>query len=172
MKTFPYQILLCVLAIVGIVGCTATTSPEMIETTPTPTTSSAPQTETQTTRPTAVSTRTPLMPERVPTTETGSPVTGEVPNELLDAIMIDLVERTGIAIDEIKVIQAQEVIWNDGSLGCPQPGVSYTQALVNGYQVVLGVGENRYDYHAADTGYFFLCEQGFLPIRPPGTPQS
>jgi hypothetical protein len=43
----------------------------------------------------------------------------------------------------------------------------YTQALVDGYWVVLAVGEQEYDYRASDTGYFFLCEglhpQGKFP---------
>jgi hypothetical protein len=85
---------------------------------------------------------------------------------------MDLVERTGAAMEKISVIQAQAIVWNDGSLGCPQPGVMYTQALVNGYQVILEVGDQKYDYHAAETGYYLLCERGFPPIFPAGTPNS
>lgn len=112
------------------------------------------------------------VPERVPTTEATTPVTGEVPAELLDPILKDLAERTGAAPEKISVIQAQAIVWNDGSLGCPQPGVMYTQALVNGFWVILEVGEQKYDYRAAETGYFFLCERGLPPISPPGTPDS
>lgn len=112
------------------------------------------------------------IPERVPPTEATTPVTGEVPTELLDSILKDLAERTGAAPEKISVIQAQAIVWNDGSLGCPQPGVMYTQALVNGYLVILEVGDQKYDYRAAETGYFFLCERGLPPISPPGTPNS
>ena len=112
------------------------------------------------------------IPERVPPTEATTPVTGEVPTELLDSILKDLAGRTGVAPEKISVIQAQAIVWNDGSLGCPQPGVMYTQALVNGFWVVLSVGDQKYDYRAAETGYFFLCERGLPPISPPGTPNS
>ena len=114
----------------------------------------------------------PKIPERVPPTEATTPVTGEVPSELLDSILKDLAERTGAAPEKISVLQAQAIVWNDGSLGCPQPGIMYTQALVNGYWVILEVGEQKFDYRTAGTGYFTLCEGGLLPISPPGTPDS
>lgn len=112
------------------------------------------------------------MPERVPPTEATTPVTGEVPNELLDSILKDLAGKTGESIPDMVIIQSQAVIWNDGSLGCPKPGVLYTQALVNGYWIILEVAGQRYDYRAANTGYFFLCENGSSPLYTPGTPDS
>jgi hypothetical protein len=111
-------------------------------------------------------------PERVPPTEVLTPVTGEVPAELYDSILKDLAKRTGAAPEKISAILAQAIVWNDGSLGCPQPGGIYTMALVNGFQVILAVGDQKYDYHAAETGYFFLCESGLSPISPVGTPNS
>lgn len=111
------------------------------------------------------------LPERVPPTERVSPVTGEVPSELLNEIQTDLAKRNGVSLEKIAVIQAQATIWNDGSLGCAKPGEFYTQARVNGYWVILEVGNQKYDYRVADTGYFFLCE-GDFPPNPPSTPNS
>jgi hypothetical protein len=107
-------------------------------------------------------------PEMVPSQEPAG-VTGEVPQELLDVVIEDLIERLGVDRVAITVEQAEYVIWRDGSLGCPQPDMMYTQALVPGYQIVLRVGEATYDYHASDRGYFLLCEQGLAqePL-PPG----
>jgi hypothetical protein len=112
------------------------------------------------------------LPERVPPTETTTPVTGEVPNDILDSILKDLAGKTSTSIRDIVLIQSQAVVWNDGSFGCPQPGVLYTQALVNGYWIILEVAGQRFDYRAANTGYFFLCENGLPPIYTPGTPDS
>ena len=111
-------------------------------------------------------------PERVPPAESTTPVTGEVPQGLLDAIYKDLAGRTGTVPDEISVIQAQSIVWNDGSLGCPQPGMAYTQATVPGYWVVLEVDGKQYDYRVTSRGYFFLCEGGVPPVSPGGTPNS
>ena len=94
-------------------------------------------------------------------TDTGaeaSPVTGEVPDDLLAAIVADLAARENVLAEEINVVRGQEVIWPDGSLGCAQPGMMYTQAQVSGYWVVLRAGESEYDYRASATGYFILCE--------------
>jgi hypothetical protein len=95
------------------------------------------------------------------------PVTGEAPASLLEDIRTDLAQRSGADREDMLVIRDQAVIWSDGSLGCPQPGVFYTQALVPGYWVVLQVGEVEYDYRASDRGYFVLCEGGGLPFSQP-----
>jgi hypothetical protein len=104
------------------------------------------------------------LPVRIPTLEPG-PVTGEVPPNLLDAILADAESRTDIPQEEFAVVRAEAVVWNDGSLGCPQPGMMYTQALVDGYWVVLEAGSEQYDYRADQGSYFLLCEQS-LPLKP------
>ena len=113
---------------------------------------------------------TPPALDLVPTTP--PPVVGEVPPDLLAKIIADLEGRLGPGGPAITVTRAEAVVWNDGSLGCPQPGVLYTQALVNGYWAVFVVGEQEYDYRVVGTGYFFLCERGSRPVPPPGTPDS
>ncbi len=74
--------------------------------------------------------------ERVPTGDEPS-ITGEVPDGLLVDIVDDLAEREGADIQAIETVRAEAVTWNDGSLGCAQPGMVYTQALVDGYHVEL-----------------------------------
>ena len=93
---------------------------------------------------------------------------GKVPDTLLDAIVNDLVRRTGSAKSDIRVLRAEATTWPDGSMGCPKPGEVYTQATVDGYWVVLGYAGREYDYRAAAKGYFFLCEHARL--RLPGEP--
>lgn len=103
----------------------------------------------------------PSMPNKlqpVAPTPGGTQVTGEVPQELLDLIIADLVEKLGIKQSDIQVIQAEAVTWRDGSLGCPKPGRFYTQALVDGYKVVLEANNVSYDYHAGNRGNFILCQ--------------
>lgn len=87
-----------------------------------------------------------------------TPILGEAPDKLMDAIIADLVEQHEVDPQAIDVIQAEAVVWKDGSLGCAQPGQVYTQAPVDGYHVILSAGSQTYDYRAADSGYFFLCE--------------
>ncbi len=110
--------------------------------------------------------------EMVPTVE-GSIVVGEVPEETMTAVYQDLITKENISQEAITVTRAEAIIWNDGSLGCPQPGEVYTQATVPGYWIVLEANGRTFDYHAAENGYFILCQNG-QPLSPPvvGTPDS
>jgi len=87
------------------------------------------------------------------------PVIGEVPAEIMDALLADAADRTGLDAVAIEVVQAESVTWNDGSLGCPEPGMFYTQALVDGYHVILEADGEELDYRVSAGGGFRLCEE-------------
>jgi len=107
------------------------------------------------------------LPERVPVQEKETPVTGEVPPEILQAIRENLGKRLGIEDPQVpRLVRAQNVTWSDGSLGCPRPGQMYTQALVPGYWVVLEHEDREYDYRASERGYFILCDSPALANEP------
>ena len=92
-----------------------------------------------------------------------APVTGEVPAEILDPIVANAAERADVDPDTVDVVKAEEVTWNDGSLGCPEPGMFYTQALVDGYHVILEAGDEELDYRVTADGGFKICEEGGRP---------
>jgi hypothetical protein len=86
------------------------------------------------------------------------PMTGEIPEQLRADIVADAARRADIDPDSITVVKAESVTWNDGSLGCPEPGMMYTQALVDGYHVVVRAGDEELDYRADSAGHFRYCE--------------
>jgi hypothetical protein len=93
------------------------------------------------------------------------PLKQEVPmnptlQSVTEAVLADAVQRTGVDRERLKVESAQSVTWADGSLGCPQPGMNYTMALVPGYRIKVRAGEQVLDYHASRRGYFVLCPAG------------
>ena len=90
------------------------------------------------------------------------PTLGEVPAKILAALIADALEHSGAQQDDIQMLRAEAVVWNDGALGCPQPGEMYIQVLINGYWVVLEVEGDEYDYRVSDKGSFKLCQQVFL----------
>jgi len=114
------------------------------------------------------------LPERVePSTEPA--VTGEVPADLIEVLVIDLLERTGARRDTIKILRAEEeVIWPDGSLGCPRPDTTYPQAPVEGFRVVMEVAGLAYDYRVTRNGSFFLCQSAVAGtgLTPPARPTN
>jgi len=76
------------------------------------------------------------------------------------AVRTDAAKVTGLAASELVVESAAQVTWSDGSLGCPQPDMAYTQALVPGYRIRIRAGERILDYHASTRGFFVLCPAG------------
>ena len=84
----------------------------------------------------------------------------DVPDELLAAILADAAQRAGVSTEEIEVTAANAVTFTDGSLDCPEPGMMYTQALVDGYRIVVEVAEEELDYRVGSGGSFRLCEGG------------
>lgn len=83
---------------------------------------------------------------------------GEVPRAVQGA-MADLAAHLGVSSDVIDWVSHEEVVWPDGSLGCPQPGMAYTQAIVSGSLSVFEVDGVRYEYHGATGSPSFLCNE-------------
>ena len=69
-------------------------------------------------------------------------------------------KHTGQAAQSFELVKAQAVTWPDGSLGCPQPGRLYTQALVPGWRIRLRAMSQEFDYHASTRGALLLCPAG------------
>lgn len=73
-------------------------------------------------------------------------------------------ERRGVRSDQVEVAGFAQVTWPDGSIGCPQPGMMYTQALVPGKQLILRVGDQLASYHAGGDAAFAFCENPTAPL--------
>ncbi len=86
------------------------------------------------------------------------PRTSDTPlDRATDIAVADLAERLGIDPGAVDVQSARAVTWPDGSLGCPQPDRFYTQALVEGFALVLRAAGEQYHYHAGRDGDPFWC---------------
>jgi hypothetical protein len=82
-----------------------------------------------------------------------------------DAALADAVQRSGLDKSAVKVMTSEPVAWSDGSLGCPEDGLNYTQALVRGYRVRIKAGQNWLEYHAGADGKVFYCPP--KRVKPP-----
>jgi hypothetical protein len=87
-------------------------------------------------------------------------VKGEVPQAILDSILKEAGALAKVSRQQLVIVRAESVVWNDGSLGCPEPGMMYTQMLVNGYWVVIEAAGKTYDYRVGSGGSFRLCPPG------------
>jgi hypothetical protein len=77
----------------------------------------------------------------------------------------DLARRLGIDISAVTLVSVKAVDWPDGSLGCPAPGMAYTQAIVPGYQFILAAQGQQYTYHTNRAGsQTILCGPDGAPV--------
>lgn len=77
----------------------------------------------------------------------------------IEAARQDLAKRLGIAPVAVALIEYRDVIWPDGALGCPRPGLAHVQVRVDGYVIRLRAGERVYQYHGGGGRGPFLCER-------------
>jgi hypothetical protein len=71
--------------------------------------------------------------------------------------MRDLAKRLDAPLDTVVLSGARQVTWRSGALGCPEPGMNYTQALVPGSVIYLRVYDRLHAYHAKLGGEPFYC---------------
>jgi hypothetical protein len=77
----------------------------------------------------------------------------------------DLSGRLSVSEAEVELVSLQEVTWRDGSLGCPEAGMSYIQVLTSGQQMILRVNGQDYYYHSGKSGVFNYCGDPQPPIE-------
>jgi hypothetical protein len=89
-----------------------------------------------------------------------SPTIGVTPGALMVKAKELLATKLGVSQSSITEISTMKKEWNDGSLGCPKPGIMYTQVVIEGYQIILQVKDKQYDFHAGNSPEsVFLCEK-------------
>lgn len=87
--------------------------------------------------------------------------TGEiVPAQLLDHVNESVAELVadGLSAEDLTVLSAAAVTWPDGSLGCPEPGMIYTQQLVEGYRILVATPNGEVAFHGANGDTPFRCD--------------
>lgn len=80
-----------------------------------------------------------------------------LPAAVLDPVIAEVARVSGVPVAEVVVQTAVPVTYPDGSLGCPLPGMAYTQVQVDGYQIVATAAGTTYDYRGSGPGNFRRC---------------
>jgi len=96
-------------------------------------------------------------------TATASRATGSagpigLPASKIAPVVVDAAGRAGVTPDQVKVVSAEAMTFPDGSLGCPEPGMAYTQMVVDGFKIVAQAKGVTYDYRGTANG-FRLCSK-------------
>jgi hypothetical protein len=112
----------------------------------------------------------PTQGESTPMPPSQSTPAGSNFQNLIDKATQDLAQRLSISVSQINLVNASEVVWADGSLGCPQKGMAYIQVLTPGYLIVLEYDNTNYEYHSGRDGNVSYCQNPTPPTL--GTPSD
>ncbi len=165
----PQQCLsvLLLLATIWVVGCNA--QRPLVETVESQARSEQVDvTKPVTEAPTEVPTDVPTAPDSgastdVPSTPTSPVVKVKPPAEakrVVELAMDDLIQKTGVALKEVRLVSVEAVQWSDASLGCPKPDMVYAQVITPGFLVVLEAMGDEYEYHTDEGRFVVLCQPG------------
>lgn len=88
-----------------------------------------------------------------------TPPVSDVPQSVLDQILDDASDRSGMPQEQLQIVRAEAVTWPDASLGCPEPGVMYIQVLTDGFWVEVSAGDQMLDYRGTGREFRF-CPPG------------
>lgn len=81
-----------------------------------------------------------------------------------EQVVADAAEAAGVDTDAVEVVTAEEVTWPDGALGCPEGDGMYTQALVEGYRIVVEIDGTEHHYHGGAGQAPFRCDDPQPPV--------
>ncbi len=113
-----------------------------------------------TTAPTQAATAAATAPSASPTGSTEGQVQNPQEEQALLAAQQVLAKQTNTAPEEMQLVSITAREWPDSSLGCPKPGMMYTQVITPGYLVVLDAGGKQYNVHTDSGGRAVVCQLG------------
>lgn len=110
----------------------------------------------------------PVAPTALPA---GQPVAiTALSSDLRRAVADDAARRFGVLARDVVLSDAEQVTWGDSSLGCPEPGQMYAQALVPGFRVVANTTQGKLVYHTDEGRRVASCGSRHRPQ--PSQPQT
>lgn len=83
------------------------------------------------------------------TTEAALPELPEDAESLVMLAKFDLSLKTGQDVENIITKSIEETVFEDSSLGVPQPGADIQAVATPGYIIILNAGGELYEYHAS-----------------------
>ncbi|MDB9349109.1 hypothetical protein [Nodularia spumigena] len=75
-----------------------------------------------------------------------------LPESVRNAVLEAASQRLELPTSQLNIIAAEQRTWSDGCLGLVGPGQFCAQALVEGWRVTVGAGNQTLVYHTNDTG--------------------
>jgi hypothetical protein len=101
-----------------------------------------------------------VQPTRLPDPASPGPSGSfDLPGSIIDPVVAEAARLAGVPVDQVTVTSGEAVTFPDGGLGCPVPGMAYTQVQVEGFKIVVEAGGASYDFRGTGPDKFRLCEK-------------
>jgi hypothetical protein len=94
----------------------------------------------------------------VPSPSRGTPSNADS-QASVDAALADAAAHLGVSRADLQVEQVEAREWGDSSLGCPRPGLMYSQVVTPGYLIVISGAGKQLEYHSDARGRVVLCQE-------------
>jgi hypothetical protein len=79
--------------------------------------------------------------------------------ELVALAQRRLAQELDVPTRRVRVVEVTPRTWDDSSLGCPVEGQDYSSVQIDGYRIVLAVGDDEYIFHT-DFDRLMPCDLG------------
>ncbi len=97
------------------------------------------------------------------------PATNQLPVRVTNAVRQAVSRQTGLPSRKLRVTQYRRQTWQNGCLGLPKPDEFCTEALVNGWQIVVSDGSQSWVVRTNQSGSVVRLESAPNQTNNPGT---
>lgn len=87
-----------------------------------------------------------------------APAADPASQPLVELAQQALAKDLGVSQADVKLVTAEPAEWNDSSLGCPKPGMTYLQVISPGYRIVLEAQGQQHEYHTDQQKTVVRCD--------------
>ena len=98
--------------------------------------------------------------------------TSKLPANVANAVLVDLSKQTTISTGQLQVTQYSRQTWPDACLGLAKPGEMCSQAVVEGWRVVVSNGQQNWVYRTDRNGRVLRLEAQNTANTPNNLPDN
>ena len=82
-----------------------------------------------------------------------SPGAIDLPISVIDPVVAEIARMAGVGVEQVTIVSAVSVTFPDSSLGCPLPGMAYSQIVTDGYKILATAAGTTYDYRGTGASF-------------------
>jgi hypothetical protein len=71
----------------------------------------------------------------------------QIAAELAALVQRRIAQEQGVSVNRVEIVSVEAFVWGDTSLGCPLAGQTYAPVQVDGYRIVLALGDDEFIFH-------------------------